>query len=1793
MPIGPTPHGTSSIPNSFASSSARPQSTWPLRLIHNACACMKSLWPTLPAIPQDAALQEFNRLAGGSGFDDYDALLAAIRNSLHDLLAQPVARPASAPPLSWQRMSDDVRTLLAAKYQGFCDGSAILPMQVLMSDAQVLARLQMILPFISDAAVLAQLPSRYPHLYHLLMREIFQAGDKPLMEAVPGAGKQLIVRTLAALYPLPALLIHVINAVRLVPVQGINPLLQAGDQYATGRLLSSGRDDDWHPTPITFPHLITHWRDGSYRQISAFLSPAEPPIDPPEPMVITLKLTANSVLNDPHHGQPLRLAPHSCADFLRPDQQYPRCAADHPVTLINDTAPLQGRGVVTFEHFVATNNQGLVQEGTRIVTSETAVMIHGCHIPQQQSPVALHQLQRQMRPWPSPAPQKKTLTSAVTPVIGTSSSAGGWIISSVHAEETTALYQPDWWKVDKRGFAAGFVRKLEFETEPAPASTPGTVSWPGWVVTNPNAATCIVAPAPLTATSLRDMINQLSQRIETLPTQQLADFLGETTFLTACDRLVSWDSQHHRLHIDPVQAADFIARLPGVARFKQHPAAINAFVHSARGRAALARRLLLALDHSLDATGRPLLISLQQFSQHIKPATTTYRDLAAVLQDMEQVFSGHTRKAIAVTVSERQAQDKLVAKLDFLMLTMMRQEYPMLKLCDHPDLASERCLSLAGYQRAVAAHEIQDEQVLNQASGEDLERFGSQLMYRRPEPALLAEFTATDKLFFNPRQGMHHYLTGMQLQQQQLIHYHLYASRLRELLSHPTGNAVAITETYHALRAAISAWYQRVLENLSVDDQAIYRAPGIQMFMVRLEHSTGDNTETSCIGCYLYASGDLTSRALFMTPIAPMNRPGQPGSFDASDEFSSREQAQAMLNGAGKVDMLTRLSPAALPHVASYRFLVDAQVQITPGDASAIARQISESQFPTLPVAISPTVQPPNLLEVLYGLNPVTRCYSALRSAVLGESLKNTALKFVGCAVSILPEEEAASEIEQAGVYALNSVYHWLVNSVLDHPALPTVSPLAITRAEAALVDDSLVGAKLCSTAAFQQSFGRELLRRSLPLNDLPRGYHLTGVIWDEFTDQLHCNITTPAGAKIYLLDRRNQYLLPQPETVPPAGLSIPLTEFWLACSEHRLPALIASLSPISSLPLRFSEHEANNPDRDIVYNQLDPDSFPADWRYQRSWIKTDPHPQLIVEFRNASGTTVYVQPNHAGQWRNWQPPRPLARQSRDTVSPEPLFFDALTPSSSGYQTVAPYASSARIDAVEEVARLLPQIPAPLLLKKIHVKSLFRNIAPRLHPTFAQFGDGAAKRLVEELSTWRKPLTDGAVKIVEEAFANYKLVHYLKGNQAIDDFAVDMEHVLTERNKIAERYNDFLIKYYKYEQALKKLEHIIIDEQSALKTFITKLRKILLPRPSPFILKTLDEEQLLRKYPQEVEAMRNAIHEVHYSSDLALTMVNPAENPGGMLKYMKMFFVKRNIDSKDVAFFQKNFVSILEKANALSLDKIHIVEDRFLSDGRIPANCARLALEKMLLGTSVVGYTSSKDDYQRIYLMWHALKEMPAKEVANVFLHEGEHSAMSHQGEEYIGAEVYLDTGHPLKKLTSRGMSVLAKNLMSDVNVFKDYLLEDDQFLDAFLTHFYAFTRDPAMKEKIYHFRSRYLPNKLTASNNKSKENKADKYHLFTPIVEAAFFNIKYMIEFTLRNADWLLSFLGMMLGYAKKHARPLVHSVHKREAETEQAASSPAFYHQLAGVNATTDIAHSLFRQFFAMYVRSSELEE
>lgn len=1824
MPIGPIPQGTSSIPNNYAPIAASPKKAWQVRLIQNAYILMKSLWPTLPTIPRDAVMKEFNSLragiAGAKGFDHYDELLTHIQTRLNNFLARPVSLPNRAPPLSWQRISEDLRTFLVEKCEGIHDGSAILPMQPLLSDTQILDRWQWIFPFITDVSILAQLPSRYPHLYHLLMREIFQVNDKPLMEVTSGAGKQLIVRTIATLFPLPTLLVHFINAVRLAPVQGITPLLQAGDQYATSILLGSGRDNAWHAKPITFPHVITHLQGWSCRLASAFLSPAvQPqPEETPEPIVFTLKLIANSVLNEPNVNLPLRLAPQSCADFLRPDQQYPTCAVDFPATLVNDTFPLQGRGVVTFEHFIALNDRGMVQEGTRIVTNEAPVIIHGCHIPTRHIPVALHRLQRQMRSWPSPSPKKTALASVVTPIINTSSSQGGWIISSVHAEETTPSYQSDWWKVDKRGFGAGFVHKLEFETEPSSSTTPKPVIWPGWLDTHPDAPACMVAPVPLTATGLRDMMSQLSRHIETLTTQQLGsmleDFVGadpnaqpdNNIILTTCDRLVSWDIQHHRLRIDPLQAADFITRLPGVAAFKQYPESINTFVRSARGTAALARRLLLALDHRLDATGRPLLISLQQFSQHIKPATTTWRDLANVLLETEQVFSTYVRKAIEIAINDRPAQDKLVAKLDFLMLTMMRQDYPMIKLCNHPDLASERCLSRAGYQRAVAAHEIQDEQILNDASGEELERFGSQLMFRRSEPALLADFAETDKLFFNPKQGMHHYLTEMQLQQQQLIHYHLYARRLRALLSHPASNVSAITKTYNGLRNTISAWYQQVLENLSADDQAFYREQlltpeGVHMLLVRLEQTTGDKTETSCVGCYIYASRDDVSRATFITPIAAMNKPGQPGCFDASDEFSSREQAQSMLNGAGKADMLTRLSPVALSRIAHIRFLIDAAVRISAEDAGndwphyaiEIARAISEHQFPTLTLSTSPTasptVQPLNLLDILYGFNPVTTCYNALKSAVEGESLKNIALKFVSCAVSVIPEDEAASKFEQMSVYALNSVYRWLVNSVIDHPALPDASPLNITQAEESLVDDTLVGANLCSSSAFQHTFGKELLRRSLPLNDLPAGYNLTGITWDEFTDQLHCNVTTPTGHKNYLLDPKNQYLLPQPDTSPAVGLTIPLDRFRQALSEQRLPALIASLSPVSTVPLRFNAVEANNQGRDIVYNHLDPDSFPTDWHYQRSWVKTGSYPQVIVEFRNASGTTVYVQPNHAGQWRDWQPATPLTRQSRDTVSPDPLFFDALTPSSSGYQTVAPYASPARIAAVGEVARLLPEIPLPLLLKKIHVKSLFQNIASRLHPTFEQFGGGVAKRLVEELSTWRKPLTDKAVGILEEAFGNYKRVHFQRGIKAIDDFVVDMEHVFTERRKIAERYNDFYIKYLKYYKALKNLEHVIIDEQSTLKAFLMKIKKTILPNLSPFILKTRDEEQLISKFPQEVEGIKSAIHEVLYSTDLALSMIDPIENPGGMLKYMKMFFAKRNIDSNDVAFFKKNFMKVLKMARKLSLDKIHIVEDRFLSDGRIPANCVSLALEKMLLGTNVVGYTSSKDDYQRIYLMWHALKGMPVKELANVFLHESEHSAIGRQGEKYIGTEVYLDAGHPLKKLTIRGMSILAKNLMSDVNIFKDYLLDDDQFLDAFLTHFYEFTHDPAMKEKIVHFRGRHLPEILTASNNKSKENKADKYRLFTPIAESAFLDIKYMIEFTFRNADFLVSFLGMMLGYAKKHARPLVQSVHKRETES----GSPAFYNQLAGSNATIDIAHSLFRQFLVMYTRNHLLEE
>ncbi|MDF7662490.1 hypothetical protein PUG81_26290 [Erwiniaceae bacterium L1_54_6] len=1827
MPIGPTPHGTSSILNNYTPSTDSDKNTWPLRLIQNAYALMQSLWPRMPVIPRDRVLAEYHHLSAelpdATTFDSYEALLAYIRTRLSDFQRQTVVRPDNISPLSWQRMSEDLLAFLAEKRQELRDGSAILPMQALLSDAQLLARLQMIFPFITDAVIFAQLPSRYPHLHHLLMREIFLVSDKPLIEAAPDAGKQFIMRSVATLYPLPALIIHFINAIRLAPVQGIKPLLQAGDQYASGKLLGSGRDSAYHPKPITFAHLISHLQGWPSRLVSSFGSPAVQPQpgEPPEPIVFWLKLTANSVLNDPQDGLPLRLAPHTSAEFLRPDQRFPTCAGDFPAAPVNDTAPLQGRGVVTFEHFVAANDLRMVQEGTRMVTSEAEVIVHGCHIPLRQSPVALHQYQRQMRPWPAPSPQKSAVTSVVTPVINTAPSKGGWTISSVDAAETTALYRPDWWQVEKRGFGAGFVHQLEFEADPSSTTTAKPASWPGWLDTNPNAPSCMVAPAPLQATSLRDMTSQLSQRIESLSTQQfgklLEDFVDadpdnlfdKKTFLTACDRIVSWDSQHHRLRIDPTQATNFITRLPDVAAFKQHPESIDAFVRSTRGTAALARRFLLALDHSLDATGRPLLISLQQFSQRIKPAATTYRDLAAVLLEMEQVFSSHVRKAVEAVVRDQQQQNSLVAKLDFLVMTMMRQEYPMLKLCDHPDLASERCLSRTGYQRAVAAHEIQDEQILSAASGEELERFGSQLMYRRSEPALLAEFAATDKLFFNPRDGMHHYLTSMQLQQQQLIHYHLYASKLRDLLSHPAGNESAITQTYNGIRETMRAWYQLVLEDLSADDQHFYHQQlltpgGVRVFPVRLEQTSGDKTDVSCVGCYVYASHDLASRALFITPITPMNKPGQLGSVDASDEFSTREGTQSMLNDAGKVDMLTRLSPAALSNLAHIRFLIDAEVKIKVDDpdvdwphcAAVLAQQISEHQFPnlTLPTspATAPTLQPPNLLEILYGLNPVTRCSGALKSTVLGESNKNIVLKFVGCALSLIPEEEAVSELETMGNYALNSVYHWLMNSVLDHPAHPTVAPINMTQAEESLVDDNLVGAKLCSSTAFQNTFGKELLQRSLPLNDLPRGYNLTAVRWDEFTDQLHCNVTTPAGPKYYLLDAQSQHLWSQPDTSPPAGLNIPVAEVRQALNEQQLPALIASLSPVSQVPIRFNQTEANNPERDIVYNHLDPNSFPADWRYQQSWVKTGPHPQVIVEFRNATGSTVYVQPNHVGQWRHWQPATPLARQSRDTVSPQPLYFDALTPSSSGYQTVTPYASPARIAAIEEVARLLPEIPAPFLLKKIHIKSLFRQIASRLHPTFEQFGDGTAKRLVQELSTWRKPLTDGVFSTLKELFGHYKTSHYLRGNKDIDDFVVDMEHVIAERTRIALRYNDFQIKYHKYYQALKKLEHVIIDNQSVLQTVLTRMKKTVLGSAS-FILKTIDEEQLLRKYPQEVKGIKDAIHETHYSARLALAMIDPVENPDGMLKFMRMFFSKLNINSSHVALFRKNFIKVLEAANRLSLNKIHIVEDRFLSDGRIPAKCARLALEKMLMGTNIVGYTSSRDDFQHIYLMWHAIKEMPAKEVANVFIHEGGHSAMSDEGEGYVGAEVYLDAGHPLKKLTLHGMSVLAKKLMSDVNNFKDYLLSDEEFLDAFLNHFYDFTYDTVMREKIYHFRSRYMSKKLTASNNKSRENKEEKYQLFTPIVESAFSNIGYMTEFTFRNADWLLSFLGMMLDYAKKRARPHVHAAHKRETESDKPAASPSFYHQLAGVNATSDIAHSLFRQFFVMFVKASPMEE
>lgn len=153
-------------------------------------------WSTRPPpIPSGAALKEYHyltqNLAGAQKFDNDEALLTYIQGRLTMLEMRAVdsgTQPQADPVWSWQRIKQDVLAFV----KGGCNGNGILAAQPLFSEQPIQYLVQGLFPAVTDQQTLAQLPSRYPSLHNLLMREIYKVMLRPSLALAPGAAIHLL-----------------------------------------------------------------------------------------------------------------------------------------------------------------------------------------------------------------------------------------------------------------------------------------------------------------------------------------------------------------------------------------------------------------------------------------------------------------------------------------------------------------------------------------------------------------------------------------------------------------------------------------------------------------------------------------------------------------------------------------------------------------------------------------------------------------------------------------------------------------------------------------------------------------------------------------------------------------------------------------------------------------------------------------------------------------------------------------------------------------------------------------------------------------------------------------------------------------------------------------------------------------------------------------------------------------------------------------------------------------------------------------------------------------------------------------------------------------------------------------------------------------------------------------------------------------------------------------------------------------------------------------------------------------
>jgi len=1210
--------------------------------------------------------------------------------------------------------------------------------------------------------------------------------------------------------------------------------------------------------------------------------------------------------------------------------------------------------------------------------------------------------------------------------------------------------------------------------------------------------------------------------------------------VAVCDKLMEDNSSH----INLMMSALFVEQFFEHSGFENDPAFINAFIRSPQGKGMLARVLLNVFDDSLPDKGILLKQIDNTFKNKLDPLTTTYAMLPGILSATLDKFKKMLLDMGGANTEESVAfSQKIINKLTLWVQKYLEYSWPFLKLRNSLNISNQRILDEKGLMRIIAMRV----RFGNNISDNERTQIGMHLFLGLDKEKIVREHHHLDKIY--AENYMHNYMEYLQSKTELLVRHLFLESSMRRLINHPKNKEQDIRQNRSELRQNTLKLYTLALKKLSTADQSILKsATGIKFHVIHMEKIVTEDavhiTERFWFGFSLTANlSNNNEYGWFISAVPASNDITQPLIFklETSDIFGRNSRGGEIISFNRKKKFLNMLPVSQLSDMASYQFKVDAGRDISYSGteewsvvATDIARQVVNAQFPDTTALVTAADGVPALsagVDLLINLTPFGACRDVADDLRNSHGAIITLLDAFKCLYSLAPggaEEEAVVNIlYRAGGSILNGVIEKFRTKKLQQQTSQLHIESVKDELEPGVVHDSRILYHLANSKIYRPSLSNVLLQSSLNFTQLPGGFNLSSARLNKYSGEIYCKLNTPYQQREYKLDTHCQHLIPvssHQNTTQSSWVNLAVAPLKLACkSQDNLDAFIRqNLLNDRNGEIHFTSTERPAvPDdgEDIVLNNLDLEGVPADWSYQKTWVKKGCG--IITSWKDAQGSIRYKQVDVGGNWRVWQPDTSNHTRPRRDVTPLPsLYTNVLAPMEKGFVELLPYNNPDRKLALERLKIAFTNTPKPHHAELMEFRCFVRNeLIPKLPSDFhwsnslIKFCEG------EELHF------QNFIKYAEKYIRQVKIQE--NATKETLDFITQLEPKIIELTGVAQKIKNL-------NTALKTLnelrdsyyEKYIKPEQIALtqvNRILYSIKNIFSNSVPNFYLKTHSENEMKKRYPEMHNRIFENLSELHRDAHALSLSLNKVENTPSLMLFMNGFFGK-NLSNSDVVHIKNHINAHHEKLFKISVGNFRVIEDRRLkesySQNLLPDGCLASGLEKLLYGTGVVALTNKDSGYKKIYIKPY-LED--ADLLRSVMVHETIHTYLAPAAPLFrLGEEVYIDSGNITHKFSFYGLSSMASKLLSDKKELQIHILKNRSELSAFCQQVYKMAGESGateLKEMINKFWRQFMSNK---SIHHYRMQSTERFAAFTPIMERVYQNSHMMLGFVLANPDFL-----------------------------------------------------------------------